>query len=143
LPFLAEDKLASSAEFSFGHTEFDDFLFSSIGKEENGIELSVLSALTRLGFDPWAEAARLSDLPGDTAERSLLEVIALLPEGDWKRSSAIAIATRLVDQLPRRRLGAVQSSQKRCAEAQKSKSDAAIWLVVIALVAAAVIGIWG
>jgi hypothetical protein len=132
--------LASSAEFSFNHTEFDDFLFASIGKEKNGIELTVLSALTRLGFDPWAEAARLSDLPGETAERALLEVIALLPEGDWKTSSAIA--TRLVDQLPRRRAGAVHSSLERSARAQKSNSDATIWFVAIALAVAVVIGIW-
>jgi len=135
--------LALRSEFFFGHSAFDDFLFASIGEEKNGIELTVLSALTRLGFDPWAEAARLSDLPGETAERALVAVIGLLPEGDWKISNAGAIATRLVDHLPRRRAAAVQSPREKSNGVQKSKSDATIWFVAIALAAAVFLGIWG
>lgn len=41
--------------------ELDSFLFASVGEEVNGVPLSVLSALTRLGFDPRDEAARLSE----------------------------------------------------------------------------------
>jgi hypothetical protein len=40
--------------------EMDAFLFASVGEEEKGIPLSVLSALARLGLDPRNEAARLS-----------------------------------------------------------------------------------
>jgi hypothetical protein len=46
-------------------SEFDDFLFAPIGEDGNGMLLSVLSALARLGFDPWEEAAKLAQLPGD------------------------------------------------------------------------------
>jgi hypothetical protein len=134
--------LASSSEFSFGRSEFDDFLFASIGNEKNGIELTVLSALTRLGLDPWAEAARLSALPGEAAERALVEAIASLPEGDWKASNAVSIATRLVDHLPRRRAGAARSAPERSARAQKSMVDASIWFVAIAVAAAVIIGMW-
>jgi len=128
------------SRFSFGHSEFDDFLFASIGEEKNGIELTVLSALTRLGFDPWAEAARLSDLPGETAERALVAAIGLLPDGDWKTSNARAIATRLVDQLPRRR---GQSPREKSREVRKPKSVATLWFVAIALVVAVILGSWG
>jgi hypothetical protein len=42
--------------------EFDSFLFAAVGEERDGIPLSVLSALSRLGLDPRDEAARLSHL---------------------------------------------------------------------------------
>ena len=38
--------------------EFDTFLFASVGDEVDGVPLSVLSALSRLGLDPRDEAAR-------------------------------------------------------------------------------------
>jgi len=46
-------------QFSLIHSEFNEFLFASVGEEKNGVELTALSALTRLGFDSWREAARL------------------------------------------------------------------------------------
>ena len=45
----------------------DPFLMGSFGVEENGMALSVLSALARLGLDPWAEAGRLAALPKQAA----------------------------------------------------------------------------
>jgi hypothetical protein len=50
-------------EYSLGHSEYNAFLFAAVGEEKAGLPLTVLTALTRLGFDPWREAARLSDLP--------------------------------------------------------------------------------
>jgi hypothetical protein len=52
-----------AARFSLLHSDLNDFLFASVGDEQNGMPLSVLSALTRLGVDPWEEAARLAALP--------------------------------------------------------------------------------
>ena len=46
-----------SARFSLLHSDLNDFLFASVGDEQNGMPLSVISALTRLGVDPWEEAA--------------------------------------------------------------------------------------
>jgi hypothetical protein len=54
--------MALRPEYSLIHSEFNDFLFALVGKEKNGMQLTVLSALVRLGFDPWREAARLSEL---------------------------------------------------------------------------------
>jgi hypothetical protein len=42
--------------------ELDLFLFTTVGEEQNGMSLSVISALTRLGLDPRKEAGRLAGL---------------------------------------------------------------------------------
>jgi hypothetical protein len=84
-------------EFSLGHSPYNAFLFAAVGEEQVGVPLTVLSALTRLGFDPWQEAARLSGLPRETAARVFAVTIAMLPEGDWKASESEAIAARLVN----------------------------------------------
>ena len=89
-------------EYSLGHSEYNAFLFAAVGEEAVGLPLTVLTALSRLGIDPWQEAARLSDLPRETAARVFAQTIAKLPEGDWKASDAEAIATRLVNSLPLR-----------------------------------------
>ena len=75
-------------EYSLGHSEYNAFLFAAVGEEKVGLPLTVLTALTRLGFDPWREAARLSDLPRETAARAFAVTIAMLPEGDWKASES-------------------------------------------------------
>ena len=43
--------------------DLDKFLFAAVGEEIDGIPLSTISALTRLGLDPWQEVGRLSSLP--------------------------------------------------------------------------------
>src|SRR6185437_6834745 len=88
-------KMALRPQFSLIHSEFNEFLFAPVGEEEHG-PLTVLSALTRLGVDPWREAARLSDLPRAAAAQALAAIIAALPEGDWKMTDSSAIADRLV-----------------------------------------------
>ena len=87
-------------EYSLGHSPYNAFLFAAVGEERIGVRLTVLSALMRLGFDPWQEAARLSGLPRETAARVFAVTIAMLPEGDWKASESEAIAVRLVNWLP-------------------------------------------
>jgi hypothetical protein len=87
-------------EFTLGHSPYNAFLFAEVGEEQVGGPLTVLTALTRLGLDPWQEAARLSDLPRDVAAHALAARIALLPEGNWKATDAEAIASRLVSSLP-------------------------------------------
>jgi hypothetical protein len=82
-------------------SDFDDFLFATIGDDANGMLLSVNSALARSGVDPWAEAATLARLPAETATRNLASLIAALPEGPSARRDPGAIAARLVALLPR------------------------------------------
>ena len=79
---------------------FDAFLFASVGDEENGMPLTVLSALARLGVDPWDEAGRLAALPRTAATEALAEMIATLPAVGAQRSRASDIAALLVQLLP-------------------------------------------
>jgi hypothetical protein len=95
------------------NSEFNEFLFAPIGDEENGMSLSVISALTRLGIDPWEQAARLSALPLGVAESTLAPMIARLSGGKWAASDAKSIAARLVTLLPRRRPAASSGIEVR------------------------------
>jgi hypothetical protein len=81
-------------------SEFDNFLLAPIGDDNNGMQLSVLSALARLDVDPWEEAAALARLPGDSATRKLAALIAALPAGPTARPDAATIAARLIPLLP-------------------------------------------
>ena len=88
--------MALRSEYSLGHSEYNAFLFAAVGEEKIGMPLTVLTALTRLGIDPWQEAARLADLSKEAALRTLAATIAKLPEGDWKAADSEAIAARLL-----------------------------------------------
>ncbi len=86
---------------------FSDFLAEPIGLQENGMQLSLLSALTRLGLDPWEEAARLARMPMPAAAEELAAAIRRLPAGDWKPSDTARIAIRLIGKLPGPNVGTV------------------------------------
>lgn len=87
-------------EYSLGHSAYNDFLFGTLGQDAAGTEITVLSALSRLGIDPWQEAARLAALPRDAAAQALAATIARLPDGTWPEAEAAKIAARLVTALP-------------------------------------------
>ena len=57
----------------------DKFLFAAVGDEIDGIPLSMISALTRLGLVPWQEAGRLSSLSSREAVEQLARLIAEIP----------------------------------------------------------------
>jgi hypothetical protein len=80
--------------------DLDPFLFAAIGAEQNGIPLSMVSALTRLGLDPWEEAGRLSSLDARDAIEQLARLIAELPGTHRPLAEAREIAGGLVGQLP-------------------------------------------
>jgi hypothetical protein len=80
--------------------EFDAFLFAAVGEEVDGIPLSVLSALSRLGLDPRDEAARLAHLTKDAAADQLARMIARLADRQWSVAEARRIASGLIERLP-------------------------------------------
>jgi hypothetical protein len=80
--------------------EMDPFLFAYVCEEVDGIPLSVLSALARLGVDPRAEAARLSHLTNKAAVSQLARMFARLPDRPWTSPEIRRIASRLVELLP-------------------------------------------
>lgn len=86
--------------FAMRTSAFNDFLYAPVGEEENGMVLTALSALARLGVDPWAEAARLSALPRDAATKRLSAIISGSSHGQWAASAVNDIAARLAALLP-------------------------------------------
>ena len=129
--------MALRPEYSLGHSEFNKFLFSFVGEERSGLQLTVLSALARLGLDPWGEAARLAELPKEAATRALAAEISKLPDGNWKASDTQSIAFRLVGCLPPRGSLSESSPKGRSINDQKPKSDARKWLSWVAFAAVA------
>jgi hypothetical protein len=92
--------MTRSAAVSALGSEFNDFLFAPIGEDRNDVPLSVLSALARLGLDPWQEAAELAQLPPDTATQRLVASIAALSDGLSVYLEIRTIAARLIALLP-------------------------------------------
>jgi hypothetical protein len=91
--------------------EFDSFLFAAVGEERDGIPLSVMSALSRLGLDPRDEAARLSHLTKEAAADQLARMIARLSDRRWPLSEARRIAGGLIERLPTSSTGIVNLSR--------------------------------
>jgi hypothetical protein len=121
--------MALRSEYSLGHSEYNAFLFAAVGEEKIGMPLTVLTALTRLGIDPWQEAARLADLSKEAALRTFAATIAKLPEGDWKAADSEAIAARLLSWLPGKSTKAVPAVAVKRSLADKMKLGFAPWLV--------------
>jgi len=121
-------------EYRLGHSEFNGFLFAPIGEDRTGIELTIFSALTRLGLDPWREAARLAALSRKAATQALAATMSKLPEGDWTASELEAIAARLVGLLP----GPTPQTASDTVEKTKPKSGLVTWLVWFAVLVLAI-----
>jgi|SRR6185437_6452967 len=85
---------------TFPPSEFDGFLLSNIGIQPNGMPLTVLSLLARIGVDPWNQAERLSVLPNELAVSWLAKAISRCPPDSVVPSNATILASDLVNRLP-------------------------------------------
>lgn len=95
--------MANSAGAPVPQSRFEAFLLASVGEDthDNGMPLSVLSALARQNLDPWEEAALLASLPRETATQKLTSLIAALPNnGRSVRADPSVNAARLIALLP-------------------------------------------
>ncbi len=45
--------MALRQEYALAHSRFNDFLFAFVAEEKSGQNLTVLSAMSRLGLNPW------------------------------------------------------------------------------------------
>jgi len=63
------------SDYKTNDSIYEEFLFTEIGEQENGMPVSMVSALTRLGLDPWDEARRLASLPATGAVTAIGELI--------------------------------------------------------------------
>jgi hypothetical protein len=93
--------LSSPTSVSQFRSEFDAFLYASVGDRSDGPLLSVLSVLARLDIDPWQEAATLARMSPDKAVWRMAALIETLPGEPSAHMNAKTIATRLVALLPR------------------------------------------
>lgn len=85
---------------SLSASGLDPLLYSRVGVEANGSELTVLSTLARLGFDPWPEAGRLVTLPKAVAASWFAERISRMPLTALPLAEAPETASRLIALLP-------------------------------------------
>jgi hypothetical protein len=138
--------MALRAEYSPGHSELNDFLFAFIGEEKSGLKLTVLSALARLGLDPWKEAGRLSKLPKEAAINALAAMIADLPSRDGDLADSRTIAMRVVNFFPRSGAPSARSPAGSGIKRQDAKSDARkylVWFLLAAAVAVVISRLFG
>ena len=90
--------------------------------------LSVVSALTRLGVDPWEEAARLAVMPKARAAEALASIIARLSPAPLQRGDNLAIARQLVGRLPT--LQQVAKPSRQAAGAWDNRYSQAVMLLI-------------
>ena len=121
--------------YSLLHSDLNDFLFASVGDQQNGMPLNVFSALTRLDVDPWEEAARLAALPKSLAAEALEPMIARLPIFA-AASGNLLISQRLVELLPAGQEAAIQRREQAGTNEQEY-FHAAMVLTCLGLVAVA------
>jgi len=124
------------ARFSLLHSDLNDFLFASVGDQQNGMPLNVVSALTLLDVDPWEEAARLAALPKALAAETLAPMIARLPISQRQQSDNLAISQRLVELLPGPRRAAA-AGREQTGVKEKNYFQTVMVLICLALGAAA------
>jgi hypothetical protein len=119
--------MALPVTFSLLHSELNDFLYAPLGEENGGgVPLSVLSALTRLDVDPWAEAARLAALPSDAAVDALMSLIGRFPREHQTPAQIRKTAGDLAALLPIRVSPAAPPSAQR-------RRPPGLWLVGLVL----------
>ena len=82
-------------------TDFDEFLFAPVGEDANGMPLTLLTVLARLGVDPWEEAADLAHLSLEPAMQRLASRLEAMPNGPASAADTVTIATRLIALLHR------------------------------------------
>lgn len=87
--------------FRLLRSDFDKFLFATVGDEIDGMPLSVISALARLGLEPREEAGRLSSLSNQEAVEQLARLIAEVPGSSRSLGEARVLADGLAGLLPK------------------------------------------
>lgn len=133
---MSEARKRPSATFL--GTEFNNFLFASIGIDRIGGQLSVVSALARLDMDPWDEAEKLSQLPRDSAAQKLISWMSRFPELASGYDDKTKTAKRLVALLPDPGRGAAGIARDVAAGKLASRHGmlAALCLIALALLVA-------
>lgn len=110
--------------------EFERFLYASVGKDRRGYAVTVLSALARLGLDPWKETAELVMLGRAAAQTRLGKQLARFWDVPTLASEHLKVARDLSQLLPE---GRMSGSLKRSAETvtgDRMSMSKAIWVAL-------------
>lgn len=134
--------MALPARFSLLHSDLNDFLFAAVGEQQNGMPLNVVSGLTRLGLDPWEEAARLAALPRARAAEILAPIIARLPFDRSQSPDDLTISRQLVELLPGQQRPASLGRERADAKGKRRYLQAMILLACLALGMAVLSSLW-
>src|SRR4051812_2839890 len=119
--------------------DLDKFLHATVGEEQEGVTLTMISALVRLDLDPWDEASRLSALKKPEAGAQLAETISRLTGTRWTFPEARRLADALVELLPRR-AQTHETAQGASTKGSTVAPGKKFWLACL-LVAAALLGV--
>jgi hypothetical protein len=110
--------------------EFEQFLYASVGKDRRGYAVTVLSALARLGLDPWKETAELVTLGRAAAQTRLGKQLARFWDVPTLASDHLMVARDLSQLLPE---GRMSGSPKRSADTvtgDRMSMSKAIWVAL-------------
>jgi hypothetical protein len=117
-------------------TDFDEFLYSPIAADANGMPLTLLSALARLGVDPWEEAASIASLSRESALQKLGSVLASVPNGPAPGADTETVATHLVTLLhrqPQRQAGRPENPSPGATAAPSKGARRALYYIAALL----------
>lgn len=110
--------------------EFEPFLYASVGEDRNGYFVTVLSALARLGLDPWAETADLARLGHEAARTRLGTLLERFRDVPTLATDHGKVARDLSQLLPAgKSLGAVNRAASGVADGHRGMSGV-IWTVL-------------
>jgi hypothetical protein len=90
-------------------SEFDDFLFTPLGEDRNGLPLSVVSLFARMNMDPWQEAGKLAALSADAAAKRLTQSLDTLTDPALRPANPGETVLRLLALLPPHAATAVEA----------------------------------
>jgi hypothetical protein len=105
--------MSQSDVFALKNSSLNAFLLADIGEEINGSKLTILSALARLGKDPWMEAAQWDQEPTAHAIEALTASIVNMPLNAEAIQDARSTASRLILLLPRQSQRSVRSASPK------------------------------
>ena len=105
--------------------QFDRFLYASVGDDNNGMPLTVLSALARIDVDPGEAASKLTQLPQESAVTQLASLLGALRNAPVAGLDPVRIAPPLIALLPCPRDHA-PLMLKAFAQATRTKHPAAV-----------------
>ena len=91
----------------------------------------MLSALARLGVDPWAEADTLTKLPEDAARDRLDAMLVALDDVPAVTPDHRSIVARLITLLPRSSTIKVGGRKEVRLRAPAQRGQPALWLLII------------